>query len=291
MKKIIISTENTCDLTKEILFQRGIPTVDLTFYVDGKENGDSGDGKKMEFSEFYEAMRKGAMTKTSQVNTEEFESFFNELLKEGKDIVHISFASALSGTYEGAKKAAEKLNAENKNKIYVVDSLSQSGGQGLLVTLADIKAEEGATAEEVFDYAESLKNRICHYFVVDDLKYLARGGRVSKSTAFIGNILKIKPVLHTDEYGKLIPIQKVLSRKKSLKRLVEKMVERYNKESDLVYITHGDCIEDANYVADMIKDIFGIDALVLPLDFVIGSHSGPGTVALFFTADTRVEKK
>ncbi len=157
------------------------------------------------------------------------------------------------------------------------------------MTLVNEKRKSGATFEETCGYAEYIRDRVMHYFVVDDLKYLARGGRLSKGSAFFGTVLNIKPVLHTDEGGFLVPIKKVFGRKKSLRSLVDKFEERYNKESDIVYITHGDCYDDAKYVADEIQTKFGLTAEILPLSYVIGSHSGPGTVALFFTGDTRVE--
>lgn len=286
MKNIIISTENTTDLTNLQMAERGLSVANIHYFLndveyDGTEEFDS--------KAFYDAMRSGASTKTSLINEYDVEQYLTQLLKQGKDIVHIGFASALSGTCSNFIKVAEKLNKDSKNKIYVVDSLSQSGGHGLLVTLVDDYANLGKSAEEVYKYAEELKHRICHYFCVDSIKYLARGGRVSKVAAFIGGIAGIKPVLHTDEAGRLVAIGKELSRKKSLNKLVEHMKVKYNHISDRVYISGADCDADVKYVADKITEFFGIVPEVFQLSPVIGSHSGPGTVALFFTADNRAK--
>lgn len=247
-------------------------------------------GKDMTLEEFYAAMRNGASAKTSQISEEDAVVFFDGFAQRDIGVLHIPLGAALSSTCDNHIKAAEIINEKyGKKLIYSIDSLSQSGGLGLLITLAQLKKESGATLEETYEYVESVKNRVCHYFVVDNLSYLARGGRISKASAFLGAMMHIKPLLHTDEVGRLVPIKKIMSRKKSLKALVDRMEERYNGESDIVYISHGDCIEDARYVADLIKERFGIEAELLPLCRVVGCHSGPGTVALFFTADTRVE--
>lgn len=287
MKQIIISTENTSDLTQDILQQRNISCVNMHYFLDGKEF----DGKEaFDSKAFYDAMRNGAMTKTSLVNEYDAEQYLTELLKQGKDIVHISFASACSGTVANFVRVAEKLNKQSSNKIYVVDSLCESGGQGLLVTLVDDFAEQGKSAKEVYEYAEALKHRICHYFCVEDIAYLARGGRISKFKAFVAGIMKIKPVLYSDTEGRLVAISKEMSRKKSLLKLVEFMQDKYNGESDRVYICCADCDEDGQFVADKVKETFGMQPVLMPLGPVIGSHSGPGTVALFFTANNRNKK-
>ncbi len=285
----IIATDSTCDLPKEMLSAMGVESRDMLYYVDGEEYGKDGDNQ-LEFHDFYERMRKGAKTSTSMINEATARAFLTELSAQGKDVLYLAFASALSGTYENFKRVAEELNAASPNKIYVVDSKAASGGEGLFVTLVNNKRLSGASFEETCEYAENTVQHVLHYFVVEDLKYLARGGRLSKGSAFFGNMLNIKPVLHVDEIGRLVPIKKVMGRKKSLKMLVDKMEERYNKDSDIVYITHGDCIEDAQFVADDVKARFGITPEILPLSYVIGSHSGPGTVALFFTGDVRTEE-
>lgn len=284
----IIATDSTCDLPKELLDELGVASQDMLYYVDDVEYGKD-ETNQLEFHDFYERMRGGAKTNTSMINEDTAHTFLSNLLKEGKDILYLSFASVLSGTYENFVKVAAELSEGSANKIRVVDTKAESGGEGLIVTLVAEKRKAGASFEETCEYAEYIRDRVMHYFVVEDLKYLARGGRLSKGSAFLGTVLNIKPVLHTDENGRLVPIKKVFGRKKSLKSLVDKMEERYNKESDIVYITHGDCYDDAKFVADEVTAKFGMPVKILPLSYVIGSHSGPGTVALFFTGDTRVE--
>lgn len=286
----IIATDSTCDLTADLLQEMDIHSCEMMYFVDEVGyGGNEPDAQHLGFKEFYDAMRDGAQTSTSMINTDTARVFLTELLAQNKDVLYLSFASALSGTYDNFKRIAEELNTTGKHKVYVVDSKCASGGEGLFVTLVAEKRKSGATFEEACAYAEEVRDRVIHYFVVEDLKYLARGGRLSKGSAFIGNVLNIKPILHVDEYGRLVPIGKVMGRKKSLNSLVEKMKERYNSESDIVYITHGDCIEDAQYVANAITEKFGVQVKILPLSFVIGSHTGPGLVALFFTGNSRIE--
>lgn len=284
----IIATDSTCDLPKAMLREMNVESRDMLYYVNDEEYGKD-EANQLEFHEFYDSMRKGARTSTSMINEQTARVFLTELLSQGKDILYLAFASALSGTYDNFKRVADELNAQSGNRIHVVDSKCASGGEGLFVTLIANKRNAGASFEETCDYADSVRDRVLHYFVVDDLKYLARGGRLSKGSAFFGNMLNIKPVLHVDEVGRLVPIKKVIGRKKSLKALVDKMSERYNGESDIVYITHGDCYDDAKLVADEVTARLGKQVKILPLSYVIGSHSGPGTVALFFTGDYRKE--
>ncbi|MCH5160423.1 MAG: DegV family protein [Clostridiales bacterium] len=285
----ILATDSTCDLSKDMVKSLDIAMCDLLYYVDDVEYGKD-ESTSLEFHEFYEKMRNGARTSTSMVNEDTARAFLTELLKEGKDILYLAFDSALSGTYDNFVKIAKELNETSSNKIAVVDSLCAAGGEGLYVTLVDEKRKSGASFEETCKYAEEVRHRIMHYFIVDDLKYLARGGRLSKGSAFVGNIINIKPVLHVDPVGKLVPFKKVFGRKKSIKVLLEKMIERYNGESKHVYISHGDCYDEAKSLADAVKEKFDLDATLIPLDYVIGSHSGPGTLTLFFTGNDRAEK-
>lgn len=284
----IIATDSTCDIPKQMLREMQVFSCEMAYFVNDVAYGKD-ETNQLEFHKFYDAMRQGARTSTSMVNEEAAHDFLTELTASGKDVLYLAFASALSGTYDNFKRVADELNSTNPNKVYVVDSKCASGGEGLFVTLVNEKRRSGATFEETCRYADAIRDRVLHYFVVEDLKYLARGGRLSKGSAFFGNMLNIKPVLHVDEQGRLVPIKKVMGRKKSLNMLIEKMDERFNKESDIVYITHGDCYDDAKYVADAITEKFGLPVKILPLGYVIGSHSGPGTLALFFTGDTRTE--
>lgn len=287
MKNIIVSTENTCDLTPEILNARNIPVVSMHYFLNDKEFDCT---QPFDASEFYGAMRDGAMTRTSMINEYDAEKYLRSLMEQGKDVVHVSFASACSGTVNNFLRVAEKLNKEYSNKVYVVDSMAESGGQGLLVVLTDNFAEMGKSAKEVYDYAMEMRNHVCHYFCVDSIKYLVRGGRVSKVAGFIGSLINIKPVLYTDPEGKLTALNKEITRKRSLNRLVDYMQKKYDKASDLVYITYADCLGDAQFVAAQIEEKFGVTPVLMPLGPVIGSHSGPGTVALFFTSQDRVNR-
>ncbi|MEG1710328.1 MAG: DegV family protein [Clostridia bacterium] len=287
MNKFIISCDTTCDIPQEV---KDRVSVESMIYSVDKEEFGGNTGNDMDIEMFYNKMREGKPTYTSQISQLDAEEYFDKLVSKGFDVLHIPLAAALSATSDNHIKAAEAINKKYGRKcVYSVDSLSQAGGLGLLATLALEKADSGATIEETYNYVNEIKGHICHYFVVDDLIYLHRGGRVSKASAVIGTWIRIKPVLHTNEIGQLIPLQKVLSRKKSLQRLVEKMKERYNGESKHIYISHGDCIEDANYVAHLVKEGFGLDCKIMQLCRVVGCHSGPGTVALFFTADSRKE--
>ena len=285
----VIATDSTCDIPKQMLRGMQVYSRDMTYYVNDVAYGKD-EANHLEFHRFYDAMRTGARTSTSMINEQTAREFLTELIATGKNVLYLSFASALSGTCDNFKRVADELNAANANKVHVVDSKCASGGEGLFVTLVAQKRDSGATFDEACEYAEKVRDNVIHYFVVEDLKYLARGGRLGKGSAFFGNMLNIKPVLHVDEEGRLIPIKKVIGRKKSLSMLVEKMEEKYNKSSDIVYITHGDCYEDAKFVADAVAAKFGVHPQILPLSYVIGSHSGPGTVALFFTGDSRTEK-
>lgn len=287
MKDFIISCDQTSDLPERI--REKVSTEKMVYMLDSVEFGGN-TGRDMTIEEFYAEMRNGAVAKTSQVTEEEVFRYFDEFASEGMGVLHIPLAAALSTTSDNCRKAADRINEKyGEILVYSIDSLSQSGGLGLLITLAQLKKESGASLKETYEYAERIKSHVCHYFVVDNLTYLARGGRISKASAFLGAVMRLKPLLHTDEIGRLVPIRKIMSRKKSLNALVEKMEERFNRESDIVYISHGDCIEDAEYVAGLIREKFGLNPEIIPLCRVVGCHSGPGTVALFFTADTRVE--
>lgn len=285
MKNLTISVEATCDLTPELLQKYSIDCIPMHYYLNEKEFSTA----DHEFSneDFFNIMKNGGKTSTSQINEYEAEEFFKKLLERKQDIVHIAFSSALSGNYNNLKSVAEKLNAENDNKIFVIDSKCASTGHGLLAILAREKAENCTTTQEVVDFVEDTKLKISHLFVVDSLKYLARTGRISKVTATIGTVLQIKPVLYCDNNGCLTTKQKVISRKKSLKTLVEKLVEMKNNLTDKIFIAHANCLEEAEEVKNLIKEKTQIEAQILPLGQVIGSHSGPGTLAVFFTSNER----
>ena len=289
MSEYVITTDNNSDLPEKYLKDHGVGCMYLSYSMDGKNYTH---GNFLPEHEFYEAMRNGSMPTTAQVNPENAKALLEPYLKEGKDILHIAFSSALSGTYNSTRIAADELQEEYPDrKIIVVDSLSASLGQGLLVWLAQQKKELGQTLEDVADWAEKNKLKMVHLFTVDDLNHLYRGGRVSRTTAIVGSMLNIKPVLHVDNEGKLTAIGKVRGRKKALQELVKLMDEKigiFEAGCDTIFISHGDCEQDAQYVAAKVKEKYNIKNIIInQVGATIGAHSGPGTMALFFMGDVR----
>ncbi len=288
-----IVTDSCCNLLEDMIDDFGIHILPLTFMVDGEDEVYQSylKGERTDLKQFYTMMREGKVFKTSLPNLAESEALFRELLGSGRDVLYIAFSSGLSGTYQALSLMAAQLQEEfPERKIYVVDSLAASGGQGLLVWYAVQHARAGESIDQVRDWLEENKLHLAHWFTVDDLMFLFRGGRVSKTAAWAGTLLNIKPVLHVDDEGHLIPMEKVRGRKKSLNALIDHMEKSANKpiSDQMVFITHGDCVEDAEYVAAKIKERFGVKEVVINyVDPVIGAHSGPGTMALFFLADKR----
>ncbi len=285
MDDIIISVESTCDLPEEISSPLGIRIINMEYSVDGERHL-MGDGAYT-MHEFYDKMRAGAVTKTAQVNEYDAEAHLESLLKEGKDVIHLAFSSSLSGTAGSFITAAENLKPKYPDrKLAVVDTLCACGGQGFLaVAVAEYSKTHGF--DETVAYAEALKHRIVHYFVVDDLKYLARGGRISKATALLGNAIHMKPVMHMDKEGKLVPYRKVLSRKKSVLALADYTADKFDRSIERIYIAHADCPEEADLLSRHVEKATGIKPVVFDLGMVIGSHSGPGTLSVYFTAEAR----
>lgn len=289
MKDFVITTDTTCDLPKEYLKQHNIKVAPLYFSFDNIIYGDKND---MEPKEFYDKMRSGIMPTTMAVNPDTAKNIFTDLLDKGYDILHIAFSSALSGSCSVAETVARDLCDEIPGaKIKVIDSLCASLGEGLLVHKAVKMKEEGKSLDEIVDWLDNNKLNLCHIFTVDDLHHLHRGGRVSKTTAIIGTLVHVKPVLHVNNEGRLIPLNNVRGRKKALIALVDQMEKRlsgFEDKNDTVFISHGDCITDAEYVASLIKERFGInDILINLVSPTIGTHSGPGTIALFFMGSPR----
>ena len=288
-----IVTDSCCNLLEDMIDDFGIHVLPLTFMVDGEDEVYQSylKGERTDLKQFYTMMREGKVFKTSLPNLAESEALFRELLGSGRDVLYIAFSSGLSGTYQALSLMAAQLQEEfPERKNHVVDSLAASGGQGLLVWYAVQHARAGESIDQVRDWLEENKLHLAHWFTVDDLMFLFRGGRVSKTAAWAGTLLNIKPVLHVDVEGHLIPMEKVRGRKKSLNALIDHMEKSANKpiSDQMVFITHGDCIEDAEYVAAKIKERFGVKEVVINyVDPVIGAHSGPGTMALFFLADKR----
>ena len=291
MAEYCISCCSTADLTKEYFDKRGIRYVCFHYELGGTDYLDDL-GQTMPPAELYRRMLAGEDVKTSQVSIGEYADFFRKIFDEGKDILHIAFSSGLSGTFNSCRIAAQELMEEYpERKIRVVDSLAASLGQGLLVYLAQRRKEEGADFDSVAQWTEEHKKNIVHLFTVDDLNHLYRGGRVSRTTAILGGMLNIKPILHVDDEGKLIPIGKVRGRKKSLLELVTLMdtkIGSYAKSCDTIFISHGDCREEAEFLAAKVKEKYHITTeLINDVGAVIGAHSGPGTMALFFVGDVR----
>lgn len=289
MSEYVITTDNNSDLPEKYFKDHGVGCMYLSYSMNGKNYTHE---NFLPEHEFYEAMRNGSMPTTAQVNPENAKALLEPYLKEGKDILHIAFSSGLSGTYNSSRIAAEELMEEYPDrKIIVVDSLAASLGQGLLVWLAQQKKELGQTLEDVADWVEKNKLKMVHLFTVDDLNHLYRGGRVSRTTAIVGSMLNIKPVLHVDNEGKLTAIGKVRGRKKALQELVKLMDEKigsFGADCDTIFISHGDCEQDAQYVAAKVKEKYNIKNIIInQVGATIGAHSGPGTMALFFVGDVR----
>ena len=287
MFKII--TDSTADLPEEYLKEHDLGCVNLCYIMDGVTYGR---GEELDWKEFYAMMREGKMPTTSQVNPEEAKEYLEKVVQTEKEILWIAFSSGLSGTYNSVRIAAEEVLEEHQDcKIIVIDSLSASLGEGLLVHKAVGLRDQGKSLEEVAEWVESHKKNLVHAFTVDDLFHLHRGGRVSKAAAVLGTLAGIKPKLHVDDEGHLILIDKVRGRKKSLTALVDYMEQKigsYRDKNDVIFISHGDALADAEFVRDQVKERFGIDNFVINrVGPTIGAHSGPGTIALFFMGDER----
>jgi DegV family protein with EDD domain len=285
----LITTDNMADLPEEYLSKHWLPAMSLTYLLDGQTYNSE---NSLPYQEFYRKMRSGCMPTTSQINPEEAKEKLTEYLEISKNIIHIAFSGGLSGTYNSVRLAAEEILEERPDcRITVIDSLAASMGEGLLVHKALEKQAEGLSYDELVAWIEANKLHVCHYFTVDDLFHLYRGGRVSKTAAVLGTMINLKPVLHVDNDGHLIPLSKVRGRKKSLNALVDQMEKQmgsYRDQNDIVFISHGDCLEDATYVQEQVRKRFGIERfLISPVGPTIGAHSGPGTLALFFMGDAR----
>ena len=285
MRDFVILTDSCCDLPEEVARELGLEVVPLTVTLDGTEYHNYLDGRQIGFHEFYEKLRGGAMGTTSAVSVGDFQEKMRAILAVGRDVLCLTFSSALSTTYQSAVIAAEDLKTEfPEGKIYVVDSLNASLGQGLFVWLCAREKAAGKTLEEVRDYAEAIRPKVKAWFTVDDLDHLKRGGRISAATAMLGSMLSIKPVMHVDETGHLVAVSKARGRKASLLALVDQMEQlAENPDRQTVFISHGDCPDSARFVEEEIRRRFGTkDIIIHYVGPVIGSHTGCGVVALFF---------
>lgn len=284
-----IVTDSTTDLPKEFFQEHNVGCMNLSYIVDGVTYGRD---KELDWKEFYALMRSGKMPTTSQINPEEAKEAFEEYIKADREILYLAFSSGLSGTYNNVRLAADEVMEEHTDcKIIVIDTLCASLGEGLMVYKAVELMEAGKSMEEVAEWVQDHLQNLVHVFTVDDLFHLYRGGRVSKTTAVIGTLASIKPKLHVDAEGHLIVIGKVRGRKKSLSALVDYMGEKagsFEEQNDIVFISHGDALEDAEFVRDLIKERFGIQKFIINnIGPTIGTHAGPGTIALFFMGESR----
>ena len=282
-----IITDSCCDLPQEMLEKLDLKVVSLNMLFRGQTQEDSVSG---DIKAFYDALRNGEAASTSAVNPEGWTCAIEPVLKEGKDVLVVAFSSGLSTTYQSAVIAANELKERYPDrKVNVVDSLCASLGQGLLVWYACQKRDEGMDLTELTQWLESNKLNLCHWFTVDDLMYLKRGGRVSAATAIVGTMLQIKPVLHVDDEGHLINVSKVRGRKASIEALANKVVNTgLHGKNDTIFICHGDCLEDAQYLEKVLKQSMGVKEVFIGYTgAVIGSHSGPGTLAVFFLGEKR----
>ncbi len=289
MSDFKIITNTTADLPADYIRENNLGLMVFNYTIKGETYSK---GHELDWKEFYSMMRDGNMPTTSQVNPEECRLYFENYLKECRQLLYICFSSGLSGTYNNACLAADMVMEEHPDcKITVIDSRCASMGEGLLVHKAVMLQKAGKSMDETADWVEEHIPHLVHIFTVDDLNHLYRGGRVSRTAAVVGTVVGIKPILHVDGEGHLIPIQKVRGRKKSLHALVDYMAEkmgRYRDENDIIFISHGDALEDAEAVRDEVKERFGIDSfLINHIGPTIGAHSGPGTIALFFMGESR----
>ncbi|MBQ4055076.1 MAG: DegV family protein [Clostridia bacterium] len=288
MSNYVIHTDSACDISPELLAQWGVSFTCLTFRFDDSDKEYT--NIEMPAPEFYAKMRAGGVAKTAAVNTESFRADFEATLKQGKDILYLGFSSGLSTTFNSARLASLELAEEYPDrKIVVIDTLAASAGEGLLVYHAVQKLEEGATIEENAEYVKTLIPKLAHWFTVDDLVYLKRGGRVSPTAAFFGNMLGIKPVMHVDDDGHLIPMEKVRGRKTAVAALAAKYGQfAENPGKDVVFVSHGDCMKDVEELGAILKEKYGAEFKVISfVGPVIGAHSGPGTLALFYVGKER----
>ena len=290
MRDYVIMTDSCCDLTDQMARDLELEVLPLTMHMDGQDYPNDLAGTAISNQEFYKRIRAGKLATTSAVNVGQFQDAMRRVLESGRDIVCVCFSSALSTTYQSAVIAAEDLRAEfPEAEIHVVDSLSASLGQGLLLYLAVEQKRKGLTAAELAKWVENNRLTVCHWFTVDDLNFLKRGGRVSATTALLGTMLSIKPIMHTSDEGKLVPVSKARGRKAAIAALLDKIEALgIHPEKQTMFICHADCEEDAKAVAQTIQDRFGTHTVHINyIGPVIGSHTGPNTMGIFFVGTQR----
>lgn len=290
MSDYIIMTDSSCDLPASLADEMELVVLPLYVEVDGQKYVNYLDEREISFREIYAKLRTRCPAKTSAVNVNDFIGPMEEALASGRDILYIGFSSGLSSTYDAGAMAARELRERYpERKILTVDSLCASLGQGLLVYHTWKEKQKGASIDEAYDFVVNTRLKLCHWFTIDDLMFLKRGGRISGTTAIVGSMLSIKPVMHVDNEGHLIKVGTARGRKASIKALADEAEKRgTDLANQTVFISHGDCLEDANYLADIMRMRFGVkDIRINYVGPVIGAHSGPGTVALFFLGTER----
>ena len=290
MRDYVIVTDSSCDMPAQLAQDLELVVLPLTVLLEGREYKNYLDEREITFADFYAALRSGASATTSAVNTDAFLTELRKIADAGKDVLYLGFSTGLSNTYNAGAMACEELAHDYPHLQFLhVDTLCASLGQGLLVYLAVQQKRLGKSIEEVRDFAEQMKLHICHWFTVDDLHHLKRGGRVSATTAVLGSMLQIKPILHVDNEGHLINMDKVRGRRASLEALFQRMQNSaINPRDQVVFISHGDCIDDARYLGEMIKKKLKVEEVIYNhVGPVIGAHAGPGVVALFFIGKER----
>ena len=288
MSEYIIYTDSACDVAPELLKEWGVKYQNLTFHFEGEDR--EYQNEEMAPAEFYARMRAGQIAKTAAINVETFKAAFEAELKEGRDVLYLGFSSGLSNTSNAAQLAANELSELYPDRrLIVIDTLCASAGQGLLLYLTLQRKNEGATIDEAAAYAREQIPHLCHWFTVDDLMFLKRGGRVSPAVALIGTMLNIKPVMHVDDEGHLIKVSQARGRKASLKAIVEQYdALALTPDAGTVFICHGDCMDDAQRLSAMVREKHGVEVkLITYTGTVIGAHSGHGTLALFFLGKHR----
>ena len=287
MNDYLIITDSSCDLSSDFAKDLGVKVIGLEFIIDGEESKANG---AIDEKQFYEILRSGKMVTTSAIAMDRFISEVEPTLADGRDVLYLGFSSGLSSTYNAGFVGAQELSEKYPDrKIYTVDTLAASMGQGLLVWYAANMKKEGKSIEEVRDFVENNKLNLAHWFTVNDLFFLKRGGRVSAATALVGTMLSIKPVMHVDDEGHLTKVTTARGRKNSIDALFAKAKESaIDAAGQTMFISHGDCIEDAEYLAAKLKDELGVKEVIISyVGPVIGAHSGPGTLALFFIGTNR----
>ena len=290
MAGYIIMTDSCCDLSAAMAAELELEVLPLRLELEGQSYRNLLDGSEIGFQEFYRRVRDGALPVTSAVNVGEFDAAMRPVLESGRDILCLCFSSALSTTYQSAVIAAKELEGEFPGRnVLVMDTLCASEGQGLLIWLCAQEKRRGKSLEELWDYALDMRGHICQWFTVNDLNHLKRGGRVSATAALFGTMLSIKPVLHVDDQGRLIPMEKCRGRRASLTALVDHMEKTaVDPERYPVFISHGDCLEDAEFVAEEVRRRLGVKEIYCNyVGPVIGSHTGAGVVTLFFVGNSR----